>query len=291
MLLALSFLINAIVVAAILYAVRAPKPEPLVEMLDTARVSDAHRRALRQRLEYERRMKLVGALVGFVLPGFLKPFIELPDAVNGFSLGFAGLLIGAVVAATHEEGPSGNRRSARVRERRVDEYLPTSLLWWTRGLAAMTVVLAALVGPLGRLIGACAHPDMARSAATPAVGAILAVIVTGLVEVGVRRIVRRAQPTDSPGMVAIDNLLRRRAVTVAAASGLSAVVLSTTFIVSGTITGGPDCTAPGEWTRILLIDAAVGAVGFVTAIGLWIIFTRRSSLPSAAAVPAHDLTP
>ena len=291
MLIAIGLVIQIVTVIAIVFAVRGPKKETLVATTASAvgsTITPDQRAVLHQRLHYERRAKLVGALVGFMLPGFVKAFVELPTAVNPFSMGFAGLLIGAIAGATRDSAPRGSRRSAHLRERRIDHYAPAQALLWTRGLAALTVAVAALTAPLGNLIGACVHPDMARSAGGPALAAAFALIATALVEIGIRLIIGRGQAAEPEGLMEIDDMLRARAVTAATAAGLAAVILSLTFAASATVASGPVC-ASGEWTRILLIDTVIAATGFVTAIGVWISFTWRRLPRPAGATTGRDV--
>lgn len=285
--LVVSLVLNVVIVVAILLAVRRPKEQALLAAAlpnGESSVTDLQRSALRERLLYERNAKLVGGLVGFMLPGALKAWVELPTVINPFTVGFAGLLLGVVFGAARESAPSGSRRSAQLRERRIDRYAPTNALWWARGLTVLAVVAASLSGVVGRLIGACTHPDMARSAATPVIAAAFALVASAMVEIGIRRIVRRPQRAESDGLVAIDDLLRARAVANATAAGLAGIILSLTLVLSTTLYNGPVCGSAHEWTRVALVDIVVGVGGFVTAFAVWISLSQRQ-LPRTADAP------
>lgn len=287
-----SFLITAIVLVAIGWAVRAPRESDLLAVVPpsaAAELSEAQRRGLRQRLHWETRAKWMGALVGFTLPGFLKPFFEFPGAINGFTLGFTGLLVGVVVGATRDAAPPGTHRVASLRERRKEEYAPSRSQLTARVLAVVAVGLATLSAPLGRTIGACVHPHMSPSSGSSIVAAAFAIASLGLMELALRRIVSRRQPAEPPALVIIDDTLRRLAGRSVAGASLALVILSLALALTAVFTSGPVC-GPGEWTRVAILDLVFGIAGFVSAVGIWIHFSR-SAVPSKAEMATPENRP
>jgi len=200
--------------------------------LDEQTTGDAVRRQLRR----GRVARTLGFLAAFAigegaslywahihLPSLLSgPPLPVPFSVLASPSGWAaGYLAGALVAELTRPRPGpGRLRAAALTPRTLGGYLSAGMLAAERLVAVAVIALGPLAlavrGPLPES-WTFLHPGTDAGITD----GVVAAVVAGLVEVGLRMVVRRAQPVASTAALAIDNALRSTTVHRVAAAGLA----------------------------------------------------------------------
>jgi len=200
--------------------------------LDEQTTGDAVRRQLRR----GRVARTLGFLAAFAigegaslywthlhLPSLLSgPPLPVPFSVLASPSGWAaGYLAGALVGELTRPRPGpGRLRAAALTPRTLGGYLSAGMLAAERLVAVAVIALGPLAlavrGPLPES-WTFLHPGTDAGITD----GVVAAVVAGLVEVGLRMVVRRAQPVASTAALAIDNALRSTTVHRVAAAGLA----------------------------------------------------------------------
>ncbi len=199
--------------------------------LDEQTTGDAVRRQLRR----GRVARTLGFLAAFAigegaslywahihLPSLLSgPPLPVPFSVLASPSGWAaGYLAGALVAELTRPRPGpGRLRAAALTPRTLGGYLSAGMLAAERLVAVAVVALVPLALRWAPAGWSWTFLDP-RGRAGIADG-VVAVVIAALVEVGLRMIVRRAQPVASTAALGIDNALRSTSVHRVAAAGLA----------------------------------------------------------------------
>jgi hypothetical protein len=177
--------------------------------------------SVRRQLRHGRMARTLGFLVAFVVGEgavllWAQPLPPVPLSVLANPSGWvAGYLIGAIAAELTRPRP-GQVHAAALAPRRLADYVHPRLLPAERAVAVAAIALAPLA----------AHTAPRRPWTSPLTNAgvvdgIVAALVALLVEVGLRLMVRRAQPVASRTELAVDDAIRSTAVDRAAAAGLA----------------------------------------------------------------------
>ena len=176
---------------------------------------------VRRYLDWSRRGRRIGALVGFVSPWLYsaisgRTFDEGAWAVATMLVGY---LLGALVAEIVVNRALESGPAAVMQPRRLTDYLPGHLLMWQRALG---VVSLAMIVPY-----AIAQP--AEGIDLPGVGSIASYALGGasiavIVELIERAIVARRQSMADLADVKVDDALRSTSIHVVAAAGFALLI-------------------------------------------------------------------
>jgi hypothetical protein len=202
-------------------------------------------------LEYlsrSRRFRLIGALIGLVVPfGTNTPGLEL----------ILGYLLGAVIAEFTQKRPAReSTRAAALLPRSLTSYVPRYVPVVLRGAAAFAALYAVIYafGPTR---------DLGTWHVSAPVGAVAAVVLPLLIELLLRRMIARPQAAGSNELVAIDDALRSSSVHAAAGAGIGASLLllaAMSWVISVT----------SDIQLLRWVFPALGAAFALTAIVVWL---------------------
>lgn len=172
-------------------------------------------------LDRSRRVRRIGALVGFASPWILAAVsgIEIDEGAWAVTLLLAGYLLGAVAAEISIERADEGQPAAFVHARRLDDYLPR----WVVGLQrALGVASLALLVPYAMAMPAdeLELPSIAVVTSFGIGGAAIAVIVEALQ----RHIIGRRQSFADIDDVAVDDAMRSTSLHVVAGAGLALLI-------------------------------------------------------------------
>lgn len=204
--------------------------------------------------------------VGFVGGLLVAPAIT---AGTGVDLGLPGLLwalIGYLLGCLWAElaltrRPGSTRRTASLAVRQVGDYLPRSMAMAQVGAGVVAVALAiaavavdaTAVDPwdAGWTVGEDAA-DLRRSAI---LAGLLVPAAMAAVALAQRRIVRRAQPLQSPDHIAVDDAMRSSAVRLLGATGIAMATVLVALQVAwmATAAGGEVAAVAGSIASLVLL--------------------------------------
>lgn len=221
-------------------------------------------------LERSRRFRLIGALVGIVVPfGLEVPGIEM----------IGGYLVGALAAEfTQNRLPKTGERSASLSPRQMSDYLPAWIPNALRvlGVAGPLLVTLFLFGPerTGQPMDAPTEVIVFAGVAT--------MVVAFAIEFLLRRMAERAQPAASHDSIKVDDAIRSASMHAAAGAGMGVTLLSLAGLLW--VVGVTSDIQLLRWTFPFL---AAGS-GFA-AVAMWIALgpgtpwrVRRNVSPSGA---------
>jgi hypothetical protein len=195
---------------------------------------------VRRYLRRARILRTWGGVAGAILPSLIDYVVngrvqvlgfgtDGESAPLGFGTIFVGYLLGALYAEVSTGRPhAGERRTASLERRELEDYLPRRLVLTQRALAAVAALgLVAL--------GLVPYPD---SFSTPGLPALVASAVGILVfaagmEAIERWLVRRPQPFTSPALVAADDAIRAQSIRAVAGAALALLLLLCSGVALG----------------------------------------------------------
>lgn len=175
------------------------------------RLNDQTRKVVDEYLHRSRKFKLAGAVVGIVLPlGTQLPGAEM----------IGGYLIGAVLAEWKHPRLAGEKQpTASLVPRSVNDYLPSFVV---------PVLRSSMAG--AALLGAAYFWGPERSSVTDlgvGFGAAFAaaMLLPPGIEMLLRKIVGRSQPSGDPQLIAVDDAMRSSSLHAVGGAGLALVML------------------------------------------------------------------
>jgi hypothetical protein len=228
------------------------------------------RPAMRRYLQWTRRARTAGGLVGFLVPTIYFEVVtpgRQPDDVGGWAmtLMLVGYLLGALIAELVIDPPRRGSENVAAVPIRLGDYLPTYAVLLQRGLAIASVLLVglyALLEPHARISGL---PNVAQVAGF----GVAAMCIAAVVEAFQRRIVARARPVSNVVDVAVDDAVRASSVHVIAGGGIALLlgIAGPMFILSAVSVTAD--SGPPVW----LAFVALGLL-LLTSIYFWLYFGK-----------------
>lgn len=219
------------------------------------------RPVVRRYLEWSRRSRTAGGLIGFLAPGVYSEVVTgqpLRDGGWSFGLMLVGYVLGALLAEVVTNRRARRLGSPALVSRRLDDYLPASVVTLQRGLGALSaalVVVYALLEPHARV----SMPDVMVVAAVGVAGACFALVI----EVLQRGIIARRWAS-AAGDVPVEDAVRSSSVHVLAGAGI-ALLLN----VAGPMAILSLLTVVGSGNVAALIGFPLFLAVFVTSLLLW----------------------
>jgi hypothetical protein len=229
-----------------------------------------NRPAVRRYLQWTRRCRTAGGLIGFLAPTFYFEVVtpeRQPDDIGGWAvtLMLVGYLLGALIAEVVIDPPRRRSENAVAVPVRLGDHLPTYAVVLQRGLAIASVLLVglyALSEPDARISGL---PNVAQVAGLGVAAACIAAVV----EACQRRIVARPRSATNVVVVASDNAIRASSLHVLAGGSIALLlgIAGPMFILS-VVTDSTDL-GPPAWL-------ALGALGlvFLSSLYFWLYFGK-----------------
>lgn len=172
-------------------------------------------------LALRRSCRLVGALVGGVTPMVASALGARLDPGSPWWMAWIGYFAGALLGAWWPH-PVGDRpkRVALLVPRRVTDYVSRRAL-----IVAAAMLVAGTASAVVAAVGPRRDDAWGPGRAGIVVSMVLALVVAAVCITTMRRVVDRAQPGDSPAMVAADDALRASALAVTNGAGLSMIAV------------------------------------------------------------------
>ena len=203
-------------------------------------------------------LRVIGGVAGVVLGSSFDDALGLDTSAGaGFWVWVVlGWLVGSGWAEYRLTRPGADDRAASLLPRQVTDYLSPRLYAAPTVAAGVAVVasLAGLVAPAPAEPQAEAPPDAALWLA-----ALGAVLLAGLVNLAVRTVVARRQPTSHPDVLAADDAIRAASVHHLAGGGAAAILLIASQVAWTTMAPHHLPLGVRGWVPALLLLAAVVA--------------------------------
>lgn len=238
------------------------------------RPTSESRAAVRRYLQWSRRARTAGGLVGLLAPTL---YLEIstsgsrrPEDVGGWAvtLMLAGYLLGALLAEARIDPPRRRPQDAMAVGGRLGDHLPSYAIGLQRGLAVASMLLAGL--------GALSIPDARISTlpnATEVAGfGIAAVLIAVVVETLQRRILARSRAAADRVGVAVADAMRTSSLQVlcGAAIALLGNIAGGLFILLAASVAPVRAEPAPAWVSL----AAIGFVFLLSSLYFWLYFGK-----------------
>jgi hypothetical protein len=242
-------------------------------------LSGQSRETVRRYLTWSRRLRTVGALIGFLVP---FAYVRLTGGRdNGWELPLmlVGYLLGAAIAEVVFNRPRRQAGSALLVPRRLDDYLPAYVIILQRGLAIACVAAALVYATFPHDLALGTLPDplrsfrsvgwLASSLGLVAFG-VLGVLLAGGIEWLQRMIIGRPQPAVGANELEVDDAMRSSSLHVLAGAGigllLNVLAVEVSVFLAALTPSGP------SFLRWLL--PVIALVLWVASIAFWIDLSK-----------------
>lgn len=230
---------------------------------------------VRRYLQWSRRCRTAGGVVGFLAPAILFEIFDPGhdrDDIGGWAVTsmLVGYLLGALIAEVVLDPPGRRSEEAAAAPVRLSDYLPTYAVVLQRSLAIGSILLAGLFALAKSDAAISGLPDVAQVVAFGLGAAFTAAVI----EAFQRRIVARTRPAATEVSAAADDAMSRSAVLVIAGGGIVLLlnITGALFMLSAV-------SVVGHGPPVWLAFVSFGLVFFVS-IRFWLYFGKPGGFGS-----------